>query len=221
MGGLLRQLEHLINEARHRIKSFEEGRTEHIGYVREFRNHVQYCLLDIGQLARDELRQINTLDLSISEGLQRYYDDGIFNDFEVKDGDPSEFLRLQKEYDQAMPKKIQYMITLLNQVRNKMLGHPSPVHPVETAAKRRFGPKPAMERHRRIAEIVTNYGDKWKQEEQLGQIAPKLDQGKIKTSPAWTKWNPPTRSWRRAVENNREKVIKAIEYSLKMASKDN
>jgi hypothetical protein len=114
-------LEMLISEARQKVKIFEEGHTDYIGYVREFRNRIQHCLLDIGQVAQDELRQIATLDLSISEGLQRYYDARIFNDFDVKSGDSSEFLRLQNEYNQTMPAKIRKMITLMEQVRYRML----------------------------------------------------------------------------------------------------
>ena len=130
-GQLLRQLEMLINEARQKVKTFEEGRTDHIGYVRKFRNRIQHCLLDIGQLAQDELHQIATLDLSISGGLQRYYDARVFNDFDVKDGDPSDFLRLQREYDHAMPSKIQRMITLMVQARYKML-NPAPAAEART-----------------------------------------------------------------------------------------
>lgn len=121
-GELLQRLELLIIETQKNLKAFSEGRTVFIGYVRMFRNRAQHCLADIGPLAQEALQELAALDLSISEGLQQYYDGGIFNDFDVKDGDPSEFLRLQREYDQEMPSRIQRIITLLNQVRDKMLG---------------------------------------------------------------------------------------------------
>lgn len=125
-GALLRQLEALVNEARKKAKAIAEGRTEFIGYILEFRNRVQYCLADIGGDAQEELHELAALDLSISEGLQQWYEKGVYNAFQVKDGDPTEFLRLQQEYDQATLPKIERMITLLNQVRDKMLGPSKP-----------------------------------------------------------------------------------------------
>ena len=82
------------------------------------------------------MRKIAALDLSISKGLQRYYGNNIFNAYDVQDGDPSEFLRLQKEYDQAMPPKLQEIVKLLNQVRDKILGQPDPVYPIENTTDR-------------------------------------------------------------------------------------
>jgi hypothetical protein len=115
-------LEALINKAHKNLRAFAEGRTVFIGHILNFRNRAQHCLADIGEEAQKELHELATLDLSISEGLQRWYQKGVYNDFDVKEGDPSEFLRLQKEYDQAMPPKIERMIALLEQVREKMLG---------------------------------------------------------------------------------------------------
>lgn len=120
-GELLHRLEMLILEARKKVEAFAQGRTEYIGYIRDFRNRAQHCLVDIGRLAQEDLRELAALDLSISEGLQAYYNEGVFNDFQVKDGNATDFLRLQNEYNQAMPAKIQRMIKLLDRVRDKML----------------------------------------------------------------------------------------------------
>ena len=218
-GKLLQQLELLTHEAQQKIRAFAEGRTDHIGYIRDFRNRVQHCLIDIGETAKDELLKIAAVDLTISEGLQRYYDKNVFNEFDLQGGDPSEFLRFQKEYDEAMPAKLESILKLLNQVRDKMLGQPIPHHAAEETLKRRYGPKPAMERHHRIADVVTRHGNEWTRADNLERVAAALDKEKITVSQAWATWNPAARSWRRALQSKPENVVKAIKYSLKMATK--
>ena len=121
-GTHLANLESLIRAAREQLKEFAEGRTEFIGYVTALRQQMQYCLADVGQDAKEELRELATMDLSISEGLRGWYKKGVYDDTQVKEGDPSDFLRLQKEYDETTPPKIQRMIKLLEQMRNKLLG---------------------------------------------------------------------------------------------------
>jgi len=121
-GMLLARLEGLIREGQKQLRAFAEGRTQFIAYVRDLKERAQHCLADIGEPAQKELRELATMDLSISEDLAGWYAKGVYNDFEVKEGDPSDFLRAQAEYDQATPPKIQSIIALLGQVRAKMLG---------------------------------------------------------------------------------------------------
>jgi hypothetical protein len=88
-----------------------------------------------------------------------------------------------------------------------------------TGRNGRRGPTPNMERHRAIAGIVNPYGTLWKEESNLVKIAGQLDKSKIPASPAWARRQPAIRSWARALQMNRDLVIKAIEYSLKRAVK--
>lgn len=121
-GVLLARLERLIIEAHEELRAFAEGRTLFIAYVRDLRDRVQHCLADIGELAQKELPELAAMDFGISEDLARWYAQGVYNDFQVKQGDPSDFLRAQAEYDRETPPKIERMIALMHQVRNKMLG---------------------------------------------------------------------------------------------------
>lgn len=91
-----------------------------------------------------------------------------------------------------------------------------------TKTKLPRGPRPNMEYHRAIAAVVNPYGDNWRTESNLGEIAVELDRDKAKTPPpkAWANRRPPTRSWWRAFQNFKELVIKKISYSLQMAARD-
>ena len=137
---LLRQSEGLIRAAREQLKQFTDGKTQFIAYVRELRDRMQHCVVDIVERrvpAEEELRELVTMDLSISDELAAWYAKGVYNDFQVKEGDdPAEFLRAQAEYDRAMPPKLQRMIDILERVRDKMLGislEPRPSAPAQPA----------------------------------------------------------------------------------------
>jgi hypothetical protein len=84
--------------------------------------------------------------------------------------------------------------------------------------KARRGPKAKMKFHRAVAKMVRSYGPNWKK--RLEQIVRKLDKSKLPPSTAWAKRNPPARSWERAWLHHPDVVLKAIEYSLKMAAKN-
>lgn len=119
------RLEVLIRQGREQLKQFTDGKTRFIAYVRSLREQIQHCLVDVvdrGEPAQDELRELVTMDLSISDELAAWYAKHVYNDFEVKEGDPADFLRAQAEYDRAIPAKIQRMIDILETVRGKMLG---------------------------------------------------------------------------------------------------
>lgn len=122
---LLMQLQGLIRKAYGQLKQFTDGKTQFIGYVLELREQIQHCLVDIedrGEPAQGELQELVAMDLNISAELKAWYDKGVYNDFQVKEGDPADFLRAQAEYDRTMPPKIQRMIEILERVRARMLG---------------------------------------------------------------------------------------------------
>jgi hypothetical protein len=137
-GLFLRNLEGLIRAAQEELKAFHEGRTSFIGYITNLREHMVHCLADIGEVAQEELRELATMDLSISPELAAWYAKDVHNDFQVKEGDnPADFLRAQAEYDRTMPAKIQRMIDLLERVRGKVLGiglEPTQSAPVQAEA---------------------------------------------------------------------------------------
>lgn len=123
------RLEVLIRQATEQLKQFTDGKTQFIAYVRALREQIQHCLVDIvdrGEPAQEELRELVTMDLSISDELAAWYAKGVYNDFQVKEGDPADFLRAQAEYDRTMAPKIQRMIELLQQVKGKLLGTAPP-----------------------------------------------------------------------------------------------
>lgn len=109
----------LIAAIQGELRNFDEGRTVYCGHLIPIKNSVQHCLLDIGSLAQEELREIVDLNLGPSEGLYEYYRKGIFNAFEAP-GD-TEFVRLQQEYDKETPPKMRRMIELLAQVARKIM----------------------------------------------------------------------------------------------------
>ncbi|HEV2234783.1 MAG TPA: hypothetical protein VGV68_15440 [Terriglobia bacterium] len=143
-GTLLAGLERLIKDAKRQLKCFAEGRPQYIGHVVALRNRVQHCLLDIGDGATKELRAIVNLDLTASKGLSAYYANGIFDVSQLPSGEnPAEFVRLQQEYDRETPPKIERMIALMQQAKDKILG-------VITVP----GRKPLSVRDQRLDELI-------------------------------------------------------------------
>jgi hypothetical protein len=80
----------------------------------------------------------------------------------------------------------------------------------------RRGPKPSIH-HYDIAAIVRRRGTAWRAELALEAICEELDERHIPLPTAWAKWQPRSRSWRRALQNQKRLVIKQLEYSLQMA----
>jgi hypothetical protein len=87
-------------------------------------------------------------------------------------------------------------------------------------SKTKRGPEAKMTFHRAVAEVVHSFGPNWK--EHLDQIAGKLDKRKRDLPPPaiWATRNPPARSWKRAVEQYPDIVLKTLAYSLKMTARD-
>ena len=79
-----------------------------------------------------------------------------------------------------------------------------------------------MDYHHAIAARVKPFGEEWRNEDNLEEIAEQLDRDNISIPPKseWRTLKPAARSWKRAVENFPRFVRKAITYSLKMASRD-
>ena len=87
-------------------------------------------------------------------------------------------------------------------------------------SRRRRGPKPDMARHQKIAAVVEPYGQAWKQERNLQEIARRLDQEHVGVRKSWTELEPQAvRSWKRAATSKPDLVIKAIDYSLSVVSR--
>lgn len=78
-------------------------------------------------------------------------------------------------------------------------------------SKSRRGPKPDMDRHRKIAAVVWQHGSEWRSDDRLHEICEKLDAKGVRVSPKWVRW---ARSWVRALEVRKHEVSKAIQYSL-------
>jgi hypothetical protein len=97
----------------------------------------------------------------------------------------------------------------------------------ESESKRRGnqsgrGPMAKENRHRAIArwvaEFQRRYGDKWRKKENLERLAERLHNDPLTPpSKTWANWRAPARSWRRAVQNHPDLVVKTLEYSLKWA----
>lgn len=85
-------------------------------------------------------------------------------------------------------------------------------------SKKKRGPQAKMDFHRAVAEVVHSFELNWKKH--LEQIAGKLDKRNLSPPVAWAKRNPPARSWKRAVEQYPDVLLKALAYSLKMTARD-
>jgi len=79
--------------------------------------------------------------------------------------------------------------------------------------KRRHGPKPDMNRHRTIAEIVSPYGERWNEPANSRTIADKLDQLNVATPKGWRQ------SWTDCRDSLPDRFTKAVTYSVKMNSR--
>ena len=85
-----------------------------------------------------------------------------------------------------------------------------------TKAPRRHGPKADMEFYRKAAEVISKFGPSWKEETE--SVCELLDEAGVAVSNAWKKqtWG----SWVDASnETSRENIVKAVEYRLRMASR--
>ena len=78
---------------------------------------------------------------------------------------------------------------------------------------------PKMEEHRRVANVVRQFGDLWQAEENIVKICAELDRAKLPVPPSWAKRRPPSRSWMRAAENSPRAIIQWIKYRLKMVAR--
>jgi hypothetical protein len=91
----------------------------------------------------------------------------------------------------------------------------------EKALRRRRGPKPDMENHRKVAQVVSRCGPEWQDKAALNKICGTLDRKKIPAPKSWAKWTPAVRSWEPVSLYRRECVIKAIDYRLQKATEEN
>jgi hypothetical protein len=99
-------------------------------------------------------------------------------------------------------------------------GHSLAENVSEATQRKPRGPQPQMARHRTIAEVVAPYRQDWKREPNLNRVADQLDKAGVEVRKTWTQIRPrAVRSWTRAVDSIPHLVVKAIEYSLRMAQR--
>jgi len=84
----------------------------------------------------------------------------------------------------------------------------------EPSSQRR-GPKVKVEEHRKVAAIVTSYGNRWKDAEALLEICERLDREKVPSPNKWLSLSPPLRTWQKALSIDPDRVRKVIEYRSK------
>jgi hypothetical protein len=81
---------------------------------------------------------------------------------------------------------------------------------------RRHGPRPDIDSHRKVAEVVDRLGPQWKDDPEL--LCQSLDDAKVSVSKAWLKKR--RESWNEAfLDTTAENIIKAVLYRLKKAEK--
>lgn len=108
----------------------------------------------------------------------------------------------------------EHLKTVLHGTRN------AKTRPEKELSRRRRGPKPDMESHRKVAQIVGRCGPNWQDQTVLEKVCRALDKSKIPPSKSWEKWSPAALSWERALQNHPEHVIKAIAYRLQKAGEE-
>jgi hypothetical protein len=84
---------------------------------------------------------------------------------------------------------------------------------------RKRGPKPDMENHAKVAQIISGYGEDWTTDESLWAICETLDQLDVPVPKTWPlRADGRSHSWRRAFDNYPHLVVKAIKDRCKMAN---
>jgi len=76
--------------------------------------------------------------------------------------------------------------------------------------------------HAKIVAIVKQHGwpGTWREEPAIGDICDALDQEQLPLAAKWKKWQPKSpRSWKRALEYDKRRVVKHLEYCLEMANR--
>jgi hypothetical protein len=97
---------------------------------------------------------------------------------------------------------------------------PEPLPPIARHKDSRpRGPRPDIEHHRQVAEIVSTFGDDWELDTNLLAMCKEFDKRKVPFPPNWRKRRPPARSWARAASDLRPLVVEAVRYRLRMATK--
>jgi hypothetical protein len=72
------------------------------------------------------------------------------------------------------------------------------------------GPRPRTDDHEKLVRIVEPYGSSWKEERNLSKICSEADRQKVFVPQKWR-----VSHWRGGLRNNRDKVLKVIEWRLK------
>jgi hypothetical protein len=91
---------------------------------------------------------------------------------------------------------------------------PSGQAPTAKPRKRKYGPAPNLERHRKIAAIAKQYGNGWS--DHLPEICKELDREKVHRpgAPAWSRRTRWSALLDESADKYRDRVYQAIKYSL-------
>jgi len=93
--------------------------------------------------------------------------------------------------------------------------------PHGAAVPRKRGPKPDVDNHRKVQEIVEGFGEKWTNDEALAEIADLLDKAHVPVPKKWAfRRDGKSRSRQRALEHYPGLVIKTIKDRLDAAKRD-
>jgi len=90
----------------------------------------------------------------------------------------------------------------------------------EKRAGRKPGPKPKLSDYAKVAAILAKYGDSWDSDENLPEVCEDLDKAGVPPSERWATLREPARSWRVALREHRDLVIKALVYRRDHAPSD-
>jgi hypothetical protein len=100
------------------------------------------------------------------------------------------------------------------------VAQPVPALAVPKRTKRGPGPKPDIEGHRKVAEIIRKYGHGWQDsDEVLERICAELRAAKVPPPKSREKFDAPNvpRSWPSALRHNRRRVVLALEHHMEAA----
>ena len=106
--------------------------------------------------------------------------------------------------------------------RSDTAANPTPTGPPSTSglqsSPRKRGPKPDVENHAKVVNIVSSYGEHWTLDDNLREVCDTLDQQNVPIPKTWpVRLDGRSRSWSRAFENYPHLVVKAIKDRCKMA----
>jgi hypothetical protein len=99
----------------------------------------------------------------------------------------------------------------------RTLEHAQPV----PSTRRKRGPKPDMQNHNKVAEVISGYREAWAHDENLSEVCEQLDSAGVPIPKTWPRrTDGKSRSWARALEHYPYLVVKAIKDRCRMARRN-